>query len=291
VDSLTALEEHIVASGSAFGTALAAALASAGPRVTSNFNLRNWLLELDKECAGDTIPPPPPRRTAAQRPASIPRNAWARGWERDVLLAAPAIAAVSRWLVRWLRQEVGCRNVRWVPNGVRPFKGDRARGRARLGLDSDEPAIGFVGSFKPWHGHQRMGEVAHAVGARLVLIGQGESTVTGLDPARVIRTGFVTGQALADAIAALDVGLAPYPADAPPWFCPLKIFDYRAAGVPVVTTNVGDGAILVRGGGLAVPPDDLDAFVEAVRRCLASGRPPVRVRSWETVAREMLELA
>ena len=132
--------------------------------------------------------------------------------------------------------------------------------------------------------------MAAAVDARLVLIGEGTASVSGLDPERVIRTGFLDGLALADAIAALDVGLAPYPADAPPWFCPLKIFDYRARGVPVVTTDVGDGAILVRGGGLAVPPDDEDAFIEAVRRCLHSARPPVRVRSWDTVAREILEL-
>ena len=225
-----------------------------------------------------------------ERFETVLRPDWARGWERDVLLAAPAIAAVSRWLVRWLRSEVGCRNVRWVPNGVVPYRGDRARGRERLGLSPDEPAIGFVGSFKPWHGHQRLGAVAAAVDARLVLIGEGNASVSDLDPERVIRTGFLDGLALADAIAALDVGLAPYPADAPPWFCPLKIFDYRARGVPVVTTDVGDGAVLVRGGGLAVPPDDEDAFIEAVRRCLQSARPPVRVRSWDTVAREILEL-
>ena len=219
----------------------------------------------------------------------VRRPSWARGWERDVLRAAPAIAAVSRWLVQWLRQEVGCRNVTWVPNGVAPLVGDRARGRAALGLAPDAPAIGFVGSFKPWHGHGVLGEVATAVGAHLVLIGSGAEPVPGLEPAHLIRPGHLEGQALADAVAALDVGMVPYPADAPPWFCPLKVFDYRAQGVPIVATDVGDTALLVKGGGVAVPPGDVDAMVSAVRQSLGTRCTP-RLRSWESVARDVVAL-
>jgi glycosyltransferase involved in cell wall biosynthesis len=225
-----------------------------------------------------------------ERFETVLRPEWARGWERDVLQAAPAIAAVSRWLVRWLRQEVGCRNVTWVPNGVMPMVGDRNRGRAALGLSPDEPVLGFVGSFKPWHGVGRLGPVATAVGARLVLVGAGPQEVEGIAASRVVRAGHLHGQAFADAVAALDVGLAPYPADAPPWFCPLKIFDYRAQGVPVVTTDVGDSPLLVKGGGLSVPAADVDAMVDAVRQCLGQ-RPTPRVRSWESVARDVVALA
>ena len=217
-------------------------------------------------------------------------KAWARGWERSVLQAAPAIAAVSRWLVDWLKTEVGCRRVKWVPNGVTPFVGDRVRGRRMLGLADDEPAIGFVGSFKPWHGHDRLAKVASALRLKLVLIGRRPDKVDGLPPEQVVLPGHLAGQDLADAVAALDVGLAPYPPDAPPWFCPLKVFDYRAQGVPVVTTQVGDAALLVRGGGTAVPPDDTVALVEACRYWLGR-RPPPRVRRWSSVAREVLELA
>lgn len=215
---------------------------------------------------------------------------WARRWERSVLRAAPAIAAVSRWLVDWLRNEVGCRRVKWVPNGVAPFVGDRARGRRMLGLDGDEPAIGFVGSFKPWHGHDRLAVVARELDAKLVLVGKRPEAVEGLSPDRVVLPGHLHGQPLADAVAALDVGLAPYPSDAPPWFCPLKVFDYRAQGVPVVTTQVGDAPVLVKGGGTAVPPDDTDAMVLACRRWIGQ-RPAPKVRRWSSVVREVLELS
>ena len=254
-----------------------ALFSDAGWRASSRLKVP-WVLEVNA-----------PLVMERERFETVLRPAWARGWERDVLLAAPAIAAVSRWLVQWLRQEVGCRNVAWVPNGVAPLVGDRARGRAALGLDGDEPAIGFVGSFKPWHGHQRLGALATDLDARLVLIGAQSQPVPDIAPERVLRPGHLSGQALADAVAALDVGLAPYPADAPPWFCPLKIFDYRAQGVPVITTDVGDAAVLVKGGGFAVPADSPDAMREAVQRVLGH-RPPVRVRSWTNVAKDILAL-
>lgn len=255
-----------------------ALFSDAGWRASSRLGVP-WVLEVNA-----------PLTMERERFETLLRPAWARGWERDVLLAAPAIAAVSRWLVRWLRQEVGCRNVAWVPNGVAAITGDRDRGRALLGLDADRPAIGFVGSFKPWHGHDRLGALAASVDARLVLIGRGAGPVPGVEPTQIVRPGHLHGQDLADAIAALDVGLAPYPADAPPWFCPLKIFDYRAQGVPVVTTDVGDAALLVKGGGFAVPPGDDAALRAAVAQCIGH-RPKPRVRSWTNVARDVLALA
>ncbi len=255
-----------------------ALFSDAGWRASSRLRVP-WVLEVNA-----------PLFLERQRFEEVLQPTRARAWEREVLRAAPAIATVSQWLVRWLRQEVGCRNVHWVPNGVAPLKGDRSRGRKALGLTDDDIALGFVGSFKPWHGHDRLGELATSFGAKLVLVGHNPRPVPGIEPHHVVRPGYLTGQALADAIAALDVGLAPYPADAPPWFCPLKIFDYRAQGVPVVTTNVGDAPVLVKGGGLAVPADDADAMVDAVRVCLARERPPPRVRSWDHVARELVGL-
>ncbi len=222
-----------------------------------------------------------------QRFETVLRPEWAKQWEFDVLRAAPAIAAVSRWLTQWLREEVGCRNVHWVPNGVDADIGDRARGRQLLGLEPDEPAIGFVGSFKPWHGYERLPALAKALDARLVHIG-GECESIHTD-GRVIHAGHRSGAALADVVAALDLGLAPYPSTAPPWFCPLKVFSYRAQGVPVVTSDIGDAAVLVRGGGTAVPADDDDALKRAARAWLGRRCTP-RIRSWTTVARELLTL-
>jgi glycosyltransferase involved in cell wall biosynthesis len=214
---------------------------------------------------------------------ALRRPVWARGWEREVLLAAPVIVAVSQWLVRWLREEVGCKNVSWVPNGAELRLGDRLAGRRRLGASADESLVGFVGSMKPWHGVSRLPRLAAAAGARLVLIGQTPKH----PPPNIITTGHLDPEALADVVAALDVGLAPYPADAPPWFCPMKILDYRAQGTPTVATDVGDCRALVGRAGAVVPPDDDDAFVSAVRAWIGRRVLPTP-RSWQDVSAEII---
>ncbi len=245
-----------------------------------------WILEVNA-----------PHVRERQRFEELRQPALARRWERQVLQAAPCIVTVSPWLRRWLVDTVGCRpeRVHWLPNGVPPWVGDRARGRARLGLAADDPVIGFLGSNRPWHGADQLPALARAVGAHLVLIGGFPSPSPAAEGAagpgpRVLRPGFLHGQALADVLAALDVGLAPYPADAPPWFCPLKLFHYRAQGTPVVATDVGALSELVAGGGSVVPPDEPRALAAAVKHWLGAPRPPRRVRSWDSVARELRTL-
>jgi glycosyltransferase involved in cell wall biosynthesis len=235
-----------------------------------------WVLEVN-------APPVLERR----RFEEIVRPALAERWQRAVLQAAPAVVGVSRWLVRWLREEMGCRNVRWVPNGVNALRGDRARGRAALGLSADEPVVGFVGSLRPWHGVELLAPVAEGARARLVVVGHAPPDRV---PKGAIHTGFLGPQALADVVAALDVGLAPYPADAPPWFCPLKVLDYRAQGTPIVAADVGDVGTLVEEGGSVVPAGDLNAMVTATCAWLGRRTEP-RVRSWRSVGRELLAAA
>lgn len=233
-----------------------------------------WVLEVNA--------PPLQERS---RYEEVIRPAVADQWQRRVLQSAPHVVAVSRWLVTWLQEEIGCRDVRWVPNGVEPLRGDRARGRVLLGAKPEEPLIGFVGSAKPWHDLDGARSLARKLGVRLAVVGaRGEGTDAA--PSE-LHPGFLQGQDLADAIAALDVGLALYPPGAPDWFSPLKVLAYRAQGVPVVATRTGDVPALVEEAGSVVRPGDLAAATLAVQRWLGR-RTPRRVRSWATVAREVL---
>lgn len=233
---------------------------------------RPWILEVNAPLAMERA-----RYEVLRQPA------FAARWERDVLRAAPEIVAVSDWLVGWLRDEVGCANVRRVWNGVSGHAGDRAAGRARLGSNPVEKVIGFVGSMKPWHGFQRLARVAAALDARLALIGPPPQD----PPPGAILTGALGPAALADVVAALDLGLAPYPDDAPPWFCPLKILDYRAQGTPVIATDRGESRALTGEGGAVVPPGDDDALIEAGRQWMGRRCEPW-VRSWRQVADEVI---
>jgi glycosyltransferase involved in cell wall biosynthesis len=215
---------------------------------------------------------------------SLRDRPFAEAWERDVLLAADEIVAVSAWLVQWLRG-LGCRRVRHLPNGVAPLHGDREGTRRRLGLNGNF-VIGFLGSMKPWHGVERipalLDSMPEAVG---LLVGSGPSVVT---HPRLLAVGLVDETEAANLVAAMDVGLAPYGADAPPWFCPLKVLAYRAQGTPVVATAVGDCAALVGSGGTVVEPGRLDALVASVQGWRKRERPAAHLRSWDTVAAEGL---
>jgi len=242
----------------------------AGWRVHSRLGVP-WILEVNA-----------PLLEERRRYEEVIQVDWARRWERNVLRAAPTIVTVSRWLQDWLEAEVGCRNVHWVPNGTPPRVGDRARGRALMGAHPREPLVGFVGSMKLWHGIDRLGRIARGVGARLVMVGDNSRA-----PEDTLLPGHLGPTDLADVIAALDVGLAPYPADAPAYFCPLKILDYRAQGTPVVASDIGEIRALIGGGGSVVPANDERAFVTATQSWLGRRARP-RLRSWQRVGREVL---
>ena len=210
---------------------------------------------------------------------------YARRKERQILHSADRIVAVSGWLAAWATA-LGCRAVRHVPNGVSPRQGDRAGTRQKLGLRG--PVIGFVGTMKPWHGIDRLPGLLNALPeATGLLVGTGPC----LPPKhpRIRAVGRAEAEELADLVAAMDVGLAPYRADAPKWFCPLKILDYRAQGVPVVAAKLGDSGLLLQGGGgETVAGDALPDWVGAIRRQLEAPRIPW-VRSWTEVASEALD--
>ena len=218
-------------------------------------------------------------------------------WERDVLRAAPCVVAVSQWLVRWLVEEIGCAQDRvfHLPNGARSEIGDRDQTRAALGITPETPLLGFIGSLRPWHGIERLPHLLQQwPEAELLIVGADQR---GARPEwcaefgdRVHAVGRVEASKVADYAAAMDVGLAPYPADAPPWFNPLKIGAYRAQGTPVVATDVGDNALEVGDGGAVVPPDDEDALLAACREQCVERKAPFR-RSWRDVADSLVTLA
>jgi hypothetical protein len=196
--------------------------------------------------------------------------------ETRALTTASRVIAVSRWLGRWCTAR-GAADVRVVPNGTDATRpGDRTGTRARLGVDG--PLACFLGAGRPWQGVSELAEVLDAAPAwSLVVLGD---AVVRHPRARVL--GQVPRGVLPDLLSAADAGLAPMPTDAPPWLCPLKAWDYRAQGVPVVGRDVADlqPDIPVHGPGGA-------AWVPALAAALATPRHP-RPRSWAQVVADAL---
>jgi glycosyltransferase involved in cell wall biosynthesis len=237
-----------------------------------------------------------PQRLERQRFEGGLSDATAARWERRVLRGADRVVAVSAWLHRWLVQEQGCEGhrVTHLINGVTAAEGDRARGRALVGLAPDAWVLGFVGAFRPWHGLQLLPSLLEALPeATLLLVGAGRTGEEALwrplaQHPRVILAGRRHQGELADLVAAMDLGLAPYPADAPPWFCPLKLLEYRAQGTPAVASDIGDCARVLGEAGSIVSPGDVGAMAAEARRWRGRRCEPW-TRSWAEVARELLE--
>ena len=259
-----------------------------------------------------------PQRLERQRFEGGLNDGAATRWERRALRSADTVVAVSDWLCRWLVDEQGCatERVHHLTNGVRgrpsvasdgadraggdegpaALQRHRRRGRALVGIDDDAWVLGFVGAFRPWHGLQLLPDLLEALPeATLLMVGDGRAGEDSLwrplvDHPRVVMAGRRSRDELPDLVAAMDLGLAPYPADAPPWFCPLKLLEYRAQGTPAVASDVGDCARLLEGAGSIVPPGDVAAMAAAAQRWRGRRCQPW-LRSWTDVARELLEVA
>jgi len=208
--------------------------------------------------------------------------------ERASLQAADRVLAVSRWLADWACEQ-GCATDRvlHLPNGTDVVPGDRASARARLMLEG--LVVGFVGSCRPWHRLSALPAILDALPeATALVVGDGPSPPP--PHPRIRHLGLVEPSELPDLLAAMDVGLAPASDARRPWACPLKVLDYRAAGVPIVGTDMGDTARLV--GPMDPILSDLDpqTWAEAIRRAAQSPRTSRR-RSWDAVVEQLVQNA
>jgi len=153
--------------------------------------------------------------------------------------------------------------------------------RRRTGL-GDGPVIGFVGSFKPWHGMDTLLSAFATIArqrsdARLLAVGDGpmlEATRHRVEAeglaASVVLTGKIPHDEVPAYLAAMDLSVAPYTPQADFYFSPLKVVESLASGRAVVAPRVGQLATLVADGetGLLYPPGDVDALTTCLLRLL-----------------------
>jgi len=167
------------------------------------------------------------------------------------------------------------------PNGVDPCQfrpdldGRAVRARWRLGSPAESVVLGFSGTFGLWHGIPSLAAAIPQVLAarpavRFLLVGDGplRHLVDGLGE-QVRCPGLVPHAEMPAYLAACDVLLSPHgrQADGGEFFgSPTKLFEYMAAGRPIVASAVGQIAEVLEDGqtALLVPPDDVPALVEAV---------------------------
>jgi glycosyltransferase involved in cell wall biosynthesis len=102
----------------------------------------------------------------------------------------------------------------------------------------------------------------------------------------------------------MDAAVAPYPKLANFYFSPLKVFEYMAAGLPIVASRTGQVAQLIEDGvtGLLYEPGDIGAMFEALERLRRDSQLRVdlgraaraailRGHTWRTIVERILGIS
>lgn len=211
------------------------------------------------------------------------------------LQAATTVACVSDPVSDWVRSHAPSDSpgtIRTVPNGVnveRIVATPEAAGT---------PIAVFVGTLKPWHG---VSDLIRALSLSdgswtLRVVGDGPEAVplhelaASLD-VQVEFTGAVAPEDIPEKLAGCAMAVAPYPATAreeDQYFSPLKIYEYCAAGLPVVASAVGQVPAIIDDGvtGLLVEPSDPGALAAALS---GLAQAPVARNTMSLAARRFAE--
>ncbi|MCF6323973.1 MAG: glycosyltransferase family 4 protein [Gammaproteobacteria bacterium] len=197
--------------------------------------------------------------------------------ERKLLSHADAILCVSKELKNYVASlDIDSNRIHVIPNGVNPQlfniqeKNNALRDKTGLGQG---PVLGFVGGLRPWHGVKILPELLNRIKAvhpdvQLLIVGEGPLKNSLACDFReknlennVIFTGNLPHKDIPGIINLFDIALAPY---AKPehdfYFSPLKLFEYMACGIPIVTTRIGQIQDIIQDNetGLLYEPGDVE---------------------------------
>ena len=177
-----------------------------------------------------------------------PMRRW-REWQcrRSHLFVTPSPAILPDWVEsdQVLRIEWGADTARFTPDasGDLPFR-----------REPGDTVVIFAGAFRPWHGAVHLVRAIAELRSRgrgdikAVFVGDGPElprvrrAAAGVEG--VVFTGALSHDRMPACLAAADIGVAPFdltahgPLRLDFYWSPLKLFEYMAAGLPVVAPNV-----------------------------------------------------
>jgi glycosyltransferase involved in cell wall biosynthesis len=156
---------------------------------------------------------------------------------------------------------------------------DPREARRALGIAMKGVVAGYFGSVVPGRGVETILAMARALPEIQVLIAGGVERPAAELPANVLWLGRIPPAKVALHQAACDILLMPYQArvtvqgkgDTAEIMSPLKLYEYMAAGRPIVSSDLPAlRSMLDEGNSLLVPPNDTHAWVAALRKAAHS---------------------
>ena len=204
------------------------------------------------------------------------RHQTARRIERYLFSGATRVVVVSAEVGEYVCQHGGDPSrVVVAANGVDLALYDRAPGQRSGG---ERYTVGFLGSLKPWHGVDVLVDTLEALVRRdaryhLRVIGDGpergrlEAALSARSlSAHATLVGQVAREDVPRELAAVDCAVAPYPRLDDFYFSPLKVFEYMAAGCPIVASRIGqiESVLEDQQTALLVEPGDPHALADAI---------------------------
>ncbi len=262
--------------------------------------------------------------------AADPQNRWRLFYEAHTTPETPWSLRQARWLaprvtgivtitesIRRFYLELGvpAERVLTAPDGVDLTRyanlPEPAAARARLGLPAARPLVCYTGQLYRWKGaHTLIAAMAELPEALLCLVGgapgelaEARALVDDLGLANVTFAGHVAPDRVLLYQTAADVLVLPNTAQAAisrEHTSPLKLFEYMAAGRPIVASDLPSLREVLRHGenGWLAPPDDATALAAGIRHVLhqpalaarlaAQARQDVQGYTWEQRAAAIL---